>query len=625
MGSTYDRPLRNGALMTGERSELTIVERIATPDHLRETLRRERAVSTMKLGARLLELGLIRQDELEGALRVQNTDTGRHLGEILLDLGLVSKGHLHQVLCEKLGIPLIELGQFTIDPTVIRLLPEDLVRQSRIIPMCLVDGKLVVAMSDPLDTEPIDRVRFVVQTPVTPVMASSEDIEQAIRLYYGGEPPRRESPGAVSAARPPMRDAEPRRETAAPDLADQSAAGVVNRMISAAYACAASDIHIDGSAGAQYAAIRFRRDGELTEYARLPGHLRAGIVTRIKTMAGIDVSERRRAQEGRIDFIENGPAELQLRVITVPTRDGNEDVAIKVFPVHDLLPLHMLGLRPSVEAAVNQLLAARDGLMLIAGPAGSGKTTTAHAMLTLLNVPGAKIWTAENPVEIVRPGMSQIEVNEQSGWDYAAVMSTILRADPDVIMLSEIRGRETASSAIEAALKGCLVVSAVHSLSAAETIARLLDMGVDAFSLSDALLGVMGQRVVRRLCARCRVPSRPLTAAEVDALLQEYCDGTRLHAPEIGAEWTRQYGSELKLYEASGCEVCGGTGYRGRIGLHELLPGGSALRPLILQRRPVSELAAAAVRDGMRTLKQDGIEKALAGDCDLREIRAATA
>jgi len=620
MAGNYETALRSGA----ERTGLTIVERVGTPNQLREALRRERAVSTMKLGARLLELGLVRRDELEGALQVQKTDSRRHLGEILLDLGLVSKGHLYQVLCEKLGIPTIELAQFTIDPTVIRLLPEDLARQSRVIPLCLVDGNLVVAMSDPLDPEPIDRVRFVVQTPVTPVMATREDIDRAIRVYYGGEAPARDTPGIVKQPRPDTRDAEPRRESATAEVSDNSVVGVVNRMITAAYASGASDIHVDSSSGAQHVSIRFRRDGELTEHARLPAHLRAGLVSRIKSLAGIDISERRRSQEGRIDFIENGPAELQLRVITVPTRDGNEDIAIKVFPFHDLLPLHMLGLRPHLLDALQQLIATRDGLMLIAGPAGSGRTTTAHAMLTLLNVPGAKIWTAENPVEIARPGLSQVEVNPQIGWDYASVMSTILRADPDVIMVSEIRGRETAASAVEAALKGCLVVSALHSHSAAETVARLLDMGVDAFSLSDALLGILGQRLVRRLCARCRRASRPLTPAEIEALLQEYCEGTPLHRQQIAAEWAQRFGDVLVLFEAAGCELCGGTGYRGRIGLHELLLGGAGLRPLILQRRPVAELAAAAISDGMRTLKQDGIEKALAGDCDLREVRAAT-
>jgi type II secretory ATPase GspE/PulE/Tfp pilus assembly ATPase PilB-like protein len=624
MRSNRESPLNDGALFTAERVELTIVERVATPDQLREALRRERAVSTMKLGARLLELGLVTRDELEGALQVQNTDSRRHLGEILLDLGLVSKGHLHQVLCEKLGIPVVELAQFTIEPAVIRLLPEDLVRQSRVIPMCLVDGNLVVAMSEPLDPEPIDRVRFVVQTPVTPVMATREDIEQAIRLYYGGEGGARDVLGNAKQPHPDVREAGLRRESAPAELSGFSVVSVVNKIITAAYASGASDIHIDSSAGAQQVAVRFRRDGELTEHARLPGHLRAGVVNRIKTMAGVDISERRRAQEGRIDVIENGPAELQLRVITVPTSDGNEDIAIKLFPVHDLLPLHMLGLRAPVLDTIKQLLATRDGLMLIAGPAGSGKTTAAHAMLTLLNVPGAKIWTAESPVEIARPGLSQVEVNAQVGCDYAAVMSTILRADPDVIMMSEIGGRETAASAVEAALKGCLVVSALHSYSAAETVARLLDMGVDAFSLSDALLGVLGQRVVRRLCARCRRASRPFKPAEIEALLQEYCEGTRLHAPEVGAEWIQRFGDALLLYEANGCELCVGTGYRGRIGLHELLLGGSGLRPLIRKRQPVRELAAAAIRDGMRTLKQDGIEKALAGDCDLREVRAAT-
>jgi len=215
-------------------------------------------------------------------------------------------------------------------------------------------------------------------------------------------------------------------------------------------------------------------------------------------------------------------------------------------------------------------------------------------------------------------------VNPQIGWDYASVMSTILRADPDVIMVSEIRGRETAASAVEAALKGCLVVSALHSYSAAETVARLLDMGVDAFSLSDALLGIVGQRLVRRLCARCRRASRPLTPGEIDALLHEYCEGTPLQAPQVGAEWAQRYGDVLVLFEATGCELCGGTGYRGRIGLQELLLGGSGLRPLILQRRSAAELAAAAISDGMRTLKQDGIEKALAGQCNMNEVHAAT-
>ncbi|HEV7803698.1 MAG TPA: GspE/PulE family protein [Burkholderiales bacterium] len=620
MGSTEHRLIREGTFHNAEGAELTIVERVISPEQLRQALRRERAVSTLKLGARLLELRLITQDQLNGALQVQNTDSRRHLGEILLDLGLVSRVHLHQVLCEKLGIPLIELAQFGIDGAVLRLLPEELVRKSNVVPLCRVDGKLVVAMSDPLDPEPLERVRFVVQMPVMPVMASVEEIEQAIRTYYGPEAGSRDAQ-AARPARPEARRAD--FESVPVDASDHSVVKLVSQMIGDAHAAGASDIHLDASAGAQNVTVRFRRDGLLSEYASLPGHLRAAIVTRIKAMAGIDISERRRAQEGRIDAVDHVPSDLQLRVITVPTRAGNEDIAIKLIPVRELLPLQMIGLSDALLQAIKQLVAQPYGLVLISGPAGSGRTTTAHAILTLLNVPGAKIWTAESPAQAARSGLSQVEVNDKIGWDYPAVMSAVMRADPDVILIGELRDRATAALAVEASLKGALVLSALHGNGAADTVARLLDAGVDAFSLSDALLGVVAQRLARRLCLRCRI-SRPLKPAEIDALVEEYCDGTQLAAPQVRAEWTERFGSELLVYGAQGCDLCSGTGYRGRIGLYELMPGGAAMRPLMLQRRPVDELVTAAIHAGMRTLKQDGIEKALAGHCDFREVRAAT-
>lgn len=615
MGSNYQRPIRGGM-------ELAIVERVISPEQLRQALRRERAVSTLKLGARLLELRLITQDQLSGALQVQNADSRRHLGEILLDLGLVSKAHLHQVLCEKLGIPLIELAHFGIDGAVLRLLPEDMVRESNVLPLCRLDGKLIVAVSDPLDPEPIERARFYVQMPVSPVMATREEIEQAIRTYYGPDAGSRDVPAARS-FRSELRRADFERESGSFDGSDLSAIKLVSRMIGDARAANASDIHIDASPGGQQVAIRFRRDGELSEYMRVPAQQRAAILARIKAMAGMDVAERRRAQDGRIDAPDSGAPDLQLRVITIPTRDGSEDIAIKLMPARELLPLPMLGLSEPVLEGIRELIAKPYGLLLIAGPAGSGKTTTAHAILTLLNGAGAKIWTAESPVEATRAGLSQVEVNEKLDWDYPAIMRAIVRADPDVIFVGEMRDRPTAALAVEAALKGALVLSALHGNSAAETVARLLDSGLDPFSLSDALLGVVGQRLARRLCVRCRI-SRPLEPAETDVLVHEYCDGTLLQPSRIRAEWTERYGSAPLVYGAQGCELCSGTGYRGRIGLFELMRASAAMRPLLLQRRPADELVAAAMQNGMRTLKQDGIEKALAGFCDLREVRAAT-
>jgi type II secretory ATPase GspE/PulE/Tfp pilus assembly ATPase PilB-like protein len=282
----------------------------------------------------------------------------------------------------------------------------------------------------------------------------------------------------------------------------------------------------------------------------------------------------------------------------------------------------MLGLPDQVLSGIEPLVQ-KAGLLLIAGPAASGRTTSAHALLTRVNVPGAKIWTVESPVEISRPGFSQIEANEKIGWDYATIVRSVMHADPDVILIGELRDRETAALAVEASLRGCLVLATLHGSSAAEAYARVVDMGVDAYSLADALLGVLSQRLARRLCSRCLI-SRALDAGQTDALLEEYCRGTPLKTADVRAEWNQRFGGVLQIHGANGCEVCGNTGYRGRIGLYELMPGGAAMRALLLQRRPVDELVAVAMQEGMRTLKQDGIEKALAGHCDMNEVHAAT-
>jgi len=620
MGGNNQQQVHDGALPNGARAGLAIVDKVSSPEQLRNALKRERAVSTLKLGARLLELTLITEDQLHGALQVQNTDARRHLGEILLDLGLISKGHLDQVLCEKLGIPLIDLARFHIDGAVLRLLPEDLVRKSNLLPLCRLDGKLVVAMSDPLDPEPIERARFFVQAPVIPVMATRDEIELGIRSYYGRDRAGREA-HVSPRLRPETRRAE--LESSPASESDTTVSNLVNTMISDASAAGATDIHVDGSSGSEYVAVRFRRDGELVAYMRFPGNLRAAIVTRVKAMAGIDISERRRAQEGRVDVIENGAADLRLRVITVPTRDGNEDIAIKLLPSCELLPLQMLGLSDSMLDGIKELIARPCGLMLLAGPVGSGKTTTAYGLLSLLDVPGTKIWTAESPVEMARSLWSQAEVNDRIGWDYPAIMRAVVRADPDVILIGEMRDRESAALAVEASLRGSLVLSVVRGNGAAETVARVIDMGVDAFSLSDALLGVVAQRLARRLCLRCRI-SRPLEPSEIDGLIEEYCARTELSPEQARAEWAQRFGDQPLIYGAQGCELCGNTGYRGRIAFYELLKVDPTMRRLMSQRRPFHELAAAAMQGGMRTLKQDGIEQALAGHCDMREVRAAT-
>jgi type II secretory ATPase GspE/PulE/Tfp pilus assembly ATPase PilB-like protein len=338
-------------------------------------------------------------------------------------------------------------------------------------------------------------------------------------------------------------------------------------------------------------------------------------------MASLDISERRRAQDGRINFQQFGPLKLELRVATIPTTDGLEDIVMRLLSAGEPLPLSKLGLREPVQDALGKLLERSYGLILVCGPTGSGKTTTLHSLLGVLNAPERKIWTAEDPVEISQPGLRQVQVNSRIEWTFAAAMRSFLRADPDVIMIGEMRDAETASMAIEASLTGHLVLSTLHTNSAAETIVRLLEMGMDPFSFADALIGVLAQRLARRLCEACR-SHRPATQEELAALAEEYCRDTPLVPEAVIADWRARFGGNPHVYQAAGCDRCRRTGYRGRIGLHELLVTTPDLRQRMQRKASASELRNEAMRTGMVTLRQDGIEKCLLGMTDVHEVRA---
>jgi type II secretory ATPase GspE/PulE/Tfp pilus assembly ATPase PilB-like protein len=602
------------------RTEQPLGETVVSAEQLRETLGRHRRASTRKLGAKLVELGFITDEQLSTALAIQRQDSARHLGHILVDLGYLTNGELHQVLCLQLGIPLICLPQFRIDRAVLRVLPEELVQQCRAVPLCRMDGRLVVAVADPLDGRSLDRVRFFAQTPLIPVMAPRQEIDQAIRNYYS---PIADVPYGQPTTSTLGRDriqAMFGRSTPPQNELEASVLELVATMISDAHASGASDIHLD-AAGGQHLVVRFRRHARLAEYLDVPPHLKSGVVRHIKVLAGVNVAPDGPAQEGRIEVHVCG-VDLQLRVMVVPTRDGTEHIAMKLLRVTASAAPDALGMSDRDIERVKELLLPRGGLVVVAGPPQSGMTTTAHALLSLI-ASGAKIWTAEHALDIRRAGASQVQVDAASGWDYPTALRAIMRADPDAILVGETPDRDTAALSIEAALRGCRVISVVRSSSAVATVGRLLELGVNAFSLSDALQGVVAQRLARRLCLACRV-SRPFTAAETHALSEEYCDGTALDPADVRAKWRKRYGESLLFYSAPGCEACGGSGYDRHVGLFELLPASPRVRQLIRQRRSMDELAAAVMQEGMRTVKQQGIEKALAGESDLLEIRAAT-
>jgi type II secretory ATPase GspE/PulE/Tfp pilus assembly ATPase PilB-like protein len=415
--------------------------------------------------------------------------------------------------------------------------------------------------------------------------------------------------------------------------ADNELVKLVNKVIVDAYNQGASDIHIEPYPGKAKTEIRFRKDGALGPYIEVPASYRAAIAARIKIMCDLDISEKRKPQDGKIKFKKFGPLDVELRVATIPTAGGVEDIVMRILAAGEPIPLDKMGFSHTNLEKLQATVSKPYGLFFVCGPTGSGKTTTLHSVLKYLNTPDTKIWTAEDPVEITQKGLRQVQVNRKAGLDFAVVMKAFLRADPDIIMVGEMRDKETTSTGIEASLTGHLVFATLHTNSAPESIIRLLDMGMDPFNFSDALLGILAQRLAKRLCS-CKQPYAP-EPAELTAFLREYCEEL-MHTPRFKADpkgsmeavykdWVRTYGNDrgqLSFYKPVGCDKCGGSGFKGRCGLHELLIATDRLKKLIQEHARVAEMLAQCLEDGMRTLKQDGLEKCLTGVTHIKEVRA---
>jgi len=415
--------------------------------------------------------------------------------------------------------------------------------------------------------------------------------------------------------------------------ADNELVKLVNKVIIDAYHQGASDIHIEPYPGKSKTEIRFRKDGALGPYIEVPASYRNAIVARLKIMCDLDISEKRRPQDGKIKFKKFGPLDIELRVATIPTAGGVEDIVMRILAAGEPIPMDKLGLTQKNLGNMKKTIEKPYGLFFVCGPTGSGKTTTLHSVLGYLNTPDTKIWTAEDPVEITQKGLRQVQVNKKAGMDFATVMKAFLRADPDIIMVGEMRDKETTSTGIEASLTGHLVFATLHTNSAPESIIRLLDMGMDPFNFADALLGVLAQRLARRLCAKCKQPYTP-EPAEIRSLLNEYCEelmntsafkkDAKSSVEAVYKDWVKNYGNEkgqLTLYKPVGCDACGGSGMKGRLGLHELLTASDRMKKAIQEHARVAEMLAICLEEGMRTLKQDGIEKVLMGLTHIKEVR----
>jgi type II secretory ATPase GspE/PulE/Tfp pilus assembly ATPase PilB-like protein len=624
-------------------------QEIVSREQLEYAIQHQEKRPILKLGEALQELGIISKEQLDEALEKQQKNRKIPLGRILVEMGAVKENILNGALAKKLGIPHVGIAKFNVDLNAVRLVSAEFARKYALMPLYIHDTALVIAFQDPFNTKAVEEIRFLTQMKVIPVISSLEDIDKAIKKYY--HPEVADKYATAMAEEPVSRSGDYDFYNTATDLkiddlatklssenrtielkldtiteSDNTLVQTVNKIIMDAYTEGVSDIHIETYAGKQNTRIRFRKDGVLADYVEIPSNFREAIISRIKIMAQMDISNRRTPQDGKIDFQRFGTAKIELRVVTIPTNNNLEDVVMRVLAAAKPLPIEKLGSAPDIMDSLKRMVERPYGLVLVCGPTGSGKTTTLHSLLGYINTPSRKIWTVEDPVEISQPGLRQVQVNNKSGMTFAHVIRSFLRADPDVIMIGEMRDQETTKIAIEASLTGHLVLSTLHTNTAPESVTRLLDLGMDPFNFADALIGVLAQRLLKALCKQCKQPYKP-DAQQIDAMLSEFLEGSPISRDQAIQDWQLQFAKDgaFTIYKPAGCPHCNHTGYSGRVGVHELMPVNPEIRHLIQTRAPLHDLQMAALKAGMRTLRQDGILKVLLGETDMTQVRAACA
>ncbi|MGD8513303.1 MAG: ATPase, T2SS/T4P/T4SS family [Deltaproteobacteria bacterium] len=561
----------------------------------------------------LVENGLLIQKELDKAVS-DARQTKKEIESVLMENYKISKRDLGKALSHYYKVPFVEYNErIPIPGELLAGLKLSFMKRNFWVPMGKDDDdNIIIAIDNPFHLQKVDVIKplFGGQRLVFHV-ALKEDILSFINLFFQQEQEQRdidEILGELAVEEEEIDEAER-------GVSDEDSAIVqlVNKIILDAYARKASDIHVEPYPGKKNTEIRFRTDGVCQLYQTVPYSYRAAIVSRLKIMSDLDIAERRKPQDGKIKFKKYGGKDIELRVATVPTAGGLEDVVMRILHSGEPLPLNKIGFSKQNYERFLEIITKPYGIVFVCGPTGSGKTTTLHSALGYINKPDIKIWTAEDPVEITQVGLRQVQVHHKIGFDFARAMRAFLRADPDVIMVGEMRDKETTHIGIEASLTGHLVFSTLHTNSAPESITRLLDFGMDPFNFADAILGIMAQRLVRTLCKKCKKSYTP-SKAEYDELVREY-------GPEAFEKLNIPYSNDLTLYRPAGCPACNNTGYQGRMGIHELLMGTLEMKQLIQRKASMEEVLNQAIKDGMTTLKQDGIEKVFGGYTDLLHVR----
>lgn len=548
------------------------------------------------MGELLVESGMLAPEQLEMALAEQR-ETGARLGDILINSGYITEQQLVEVLEFQLGIPHVILANMKIDPEVLKLVPERLAETYVLIPYRKVGNRLHVAMADPLDYYAIDDLRRSTNLVIMPSIATRQDIQAAISRHYRGNEVFESAIRSI--AESALQRPEPEQESRA---ADSPVVRALNQILVEAADAGASDVHLDPQADG--VVLRFRVDGFLRTERVIPRNLQSGLVARVKIMARLNIAEQRLPQDGRFEFSEEGHR-VDVRVSTMPTAHG-EKVVLRVFDLGKrAFTMHELGFSPENLARFERMITRPYGAVLITGPTGSGKTSTLYAALKRLSTPEVNVITIEDPIEYQLEGVNQVQVNPAAGLTFARGLRAILRQDPDIIMVGEIRDNETAEIAMRAALTGHRVLSTLHTNDAASAINRLMDMGVPPYMMASGVTGVVAQRLVRVICSRCK-RERAVTPLE-----REIFEENGL-APE-------------SVVEGTGCPACGHTGFKGRMAVQEVLEVDDEIARLILTSRSTDEYVRAAKEQGMRTMFQDGLEKALQGKTTLQEVLRVTA
>ena len=605
---------RGGGRFTAEEERFagTVAEAIGIAIRQHNTATRQQTASQFD---HLLEQAILSRAELENAMaeaRRRNCDTE----SVLLDTYQVSKADIGRALSQHYGCPFVAYDErVSIDASLLGGLNVDYLRMNDWMPLRRAGDHLEVLIDNPRDAAKIEHIRGLLPgTSLRWLVALRQDIARFLQRagsQRGGFGGIEGILGELHDSTPSPQDEEP---AGGPREDDSVIVRLGNQIILDAHAQRASDIHIEPYAARHDTVVRLRIDGHCREYQRIPPSYRRALVSRLKIMARLDIAERRKPQDGKIQFRLPTGRDIELRVATVPVASGDEDVVLRILTASEPLPLSALHMTPHNLERFETAIRKPYGLVLAVGPTGSGKTTTLHAALGAINEPSRKIWTAEDPVEITQYGLRQVQVQPRIGFTFAAAMRSFLRADPDVIMVGEMRDAETAHIGIEASLTGHLVFSTLHTNSAPETVTRLLDIGLDPFNFADALVAVLAQRLVRTLCPACKEAYQPDEAAWT-ALRQAYGEDAFAALNVPGS-------SDATLYHAKGCEACQGLGYKGRVAVHELLVASDDVRHAIQSRARVTEITALARQQGMTTLLQDGVLKVLGGLTDLTQVKA---